>query len=228
MTVNTMLAEKSPDVVWQDSEIDKERRNKLNRHKSAILWFTGLSGSGKSTIANELEKILHQLTLRTFILDGDNIRHGLSRDLGFSDDDRKENIRRIGEVAKLFIESGTITLTTFISPFEEERQSVRQLVNKNEFVEIYVKCSLNECEKRDVKGLYKKARNGEIKKFTGIDSPYEEPKNAELTVDTTTMTTEESVNSILKYLIENDIIRCQRESDKVILTACNYYQFVSQ
>jgi len=228
MTANIMLAEKSPDVVWQESEIDKERRNKLNRHKSAILWFTGLSGSGKSTIANELEKVLHQLTLRTFILDGDNIRHGLSRDLGFSDDDRKENIRRIGEVAKLFIDSGTITLTTFISPFEEERQMVRQLVNENEFVEIYVKCSLNECEKRDVKGLYKKARSGEIKQFTGIDSPYEEPESAELVVDTTTMTTEESVNTILNYLIENDIIRCQRETDKAILTACNYYQFINQ
>jgi len=228
MTANIMLAEKSPDVVWQDSEIDKERRNKLNQHKSAILWFTGLSGSGKSTIANELEKVLHQLTLRTFILDGDNIRHGLSRDLGFSDEDRKENIRRIGEVAKLFIDSGTITLTTFISPFEEERQMVRQLVNKNEFVEIYVKCSLNECEKRDVKGLYKKARSGEIKQFTGIDSPYEEPESAELIVDTTVMTTEESVNAILKYLIDNDIIRCQRESDKAILTDCNYYQFIDQ
>jgi len=228
MTANIMLAEKSPDVVWQESEIDKERRNKLNRHKSAILWFTGLSGSGKSTIANELEKVLHQLTLRTFILDGDNIRHGLSRDLGFSDEDRKENIRRIGEVSKLFIDSGTITLTTFISPFEEERQMVRQLVNENEFVEIYVKCSLNECEKRDVKGLYKKARSGEIKQFTGIDSPYEEPESAELVVDTTTMTTEESVNTILKYLIENDIIRCQRETDKAILTACNYYQFINQ
>ena len=228
MTANIMLAEKSPDVVWQESEIDKERRNKLNRHKSAILWFTGLSGSGKSTIANELEKVLHQLTLRTFILDGDNIRHGLSRDLGFSDEDRKENIRRIGEVSKLFIDSGTITLTTFISPFEEERQMVRQLVNENEFVEIYVKCSLNECEKRDVKGLYKKARSGEIKQFTGIDSPYEEPESAELVVDTTTMTTEESVNTILNYLIENDIIRCQRETDKAILTACNYYQFINQ
>ena len=228
MTANIMLAEKSPDVVWQESEIDKERRNKLNRHKSAILWFTGLSGSGKSTIANELEKVLHQLTLRTFILDGDNIRHGLSRDLGFSDDDRKENIRRIGEVAKLFIDSGTITLSTFISPFEEERQMVRQLVSENEFIEIYVKCSLNECEKRDVKGLYKKARSGEIKQFTGIDSPYEEPQGAELVVDTTVMTTEESVNAILKYLIENDIIRCRRESDKVILSACNYYQFIDQ
>ena len=219
-----MLAEKSPDVVWQDSEINKERRNKLNRHKSAILWFTGLSGSGKSTIANELEKILHQLSFRTFILDGDNIRHGLSKDLGFSDDDRKENIRRIGEVAKLFIESGTITLTTFISPFKEERQSVRQLVGENEFYEIYVKCPLDLCEQRDVKGLYKKARKGEIKKFTGIDSPYEEPDNADLTVDTATMTTEDCVNVIIKYMIDSNLITCRRDSDIAILKACNFYK----
>jgi len=219
-----MLAEKSPDVVWQDSEINKERRNKLNRHKSAILWFTGLSGSGKSTIANELEKILYQLSFRTFILDGDNIRHGLSKDLGFSDDDRKENIRRIGEVAKLFIESGTITLTTFISPFKDERQSVRQLVGENEFFEVFVKCPLDLCEQRDVKGLYKKARKGEIKKFTGIDSPYEEPDNADLTVDTATMTTEECVNAILKYMIDTDLITCRRDSDIAILKACNFYK----
>jgi len=220
-----MLADKSPDVVWQVTEIDKERRNKLNKHESAILWFTGLSGSGKSTIANELEKILHQLTIRTFILDGDNIRHGLSKDLGFTDDDRKENIRRIGEVAKLFVESGTMTLTTFISPFREERNSVRQLMEKNEYLEIYVKCSLDICEQRDIKGLYKKARNGEIKKFTGIDSPYEEPKNADITVDTTKMTTEECVNIILNYMIINGFIRCRRDSDKAILKHYNYFKY---
>ena len=220
-----MQVEKSPDVVWQTTDIDKERRNKLNRHESAILWFTGLSGSGKSTIANELEKILHQLTIRTFILDGDNIRHGLSKDLGFSDDDRNENIRRIGEVAKLFVESGTMTLTTFISPFRAERESVRQLMNKEEYLEIYVKCSIDICEERDVKGLYKKARNGEIKKFTGIDSPYEEPENPDITVDTTIMTTEECVNTILNYMIENNFIRCRRDSDKKILNECNYYKY---
>jgi len=220
-----MQAEKSPDVVWQTTDIDKERRNKLNRHESAILWFTGLSGSGKSTIANDLEKILHQLTIRTFILDGDNIRHGLSKDLGFSDDDRNENIRRIGEVAKLFVESGTMTLTTFISPFRQERDSVRQLMSKDEYLEIYVKCSIDICEQRDVKGLYKKARNGEIKKFTGIDSPYEEPDNPDITVDTTIMTTEECVNSILNYMIENNFIRCRRDSDKEILNQCNYFKY---
>jgi len=220
-----MLAEKSPDVVWQDTDIDKQRRNKLNRHESAILWFTGLSGSGKSTIANELEKVLHQLTIRTYILDGDNIRHGLSKDLAFSDDDRRENIRRIGEVAKLFVESGTMTLTTFISPFRQERDSVRQLMKKNEYLEIYVKCSLDMCEQRDVKGLYAKARKGEIKQFTGIDSPYEEPENADITVDTTTMTTEESVNKILNYMIENEFIKCRRKPDKETLTACNYYKY---
>lgn len=222
-----MLAKKSPDVVWQHTEINQERRNKLNRHKSAILWFTGLSGSGKSTIANELEKILHQLTIRTFILDGDNIRHGLSKDLAFSDEDRKENIRRIGEVAKLFIQSGTMTLTTFISPFREERDSVRRMVKKNEYIEIYVKCALDVCEERDVKGLYKKARSGEIKKFTGIDSPYEEPKFAEIVVDTSTMTTEQCVNHILYYMISTDLIRCRRDSDRELLLKCNYYRQLS-
>lgn len=212
-----MFAEKSPDVVWQNTDINKERRNKLNRHESAILWFTGLSGSGKSTIANELEKILHELSIRTFILDGDNIRHGLSKDLGFSDNDRKENIRRIGEVAKLFVDSGTMTLTTFISPFREERESVRHLMNKKEFIEIFVKCDLSVCEQRDVKGLYKKARSGEIKKFTGIDSPYEEPENADIIVDTSTMSTQQCVKRILDYMMVNEFIHCRRESDKKIL-----------
>lgn len=212
-----MLAEKSPDVVWQNTDINKERRNKLNRHESAILWFTGLSGSGKSTIANELEKILHELSIRTFILDGDNIRHGLSKDLGFSDNDRKENIRRIGEVAKLFVDSGTMTLTTFISPFREERASVRHLMNKKEFIEIFVKCDLSVCEQRDVKGLYKKARSGEIKKFTGIDSPYEEPENADIIVDTSSMSTRQCVKRILDYMMVNEFIHCRRESDKKIL-----------
>jgi len=220
-----MLANKSPDVVWQDTDINKERRNKLNRHESAILWFTGLSGSGKSTVANELEKILHELTIRTFILDGDNIRHGLSKDLSFSDDDRKENIRRIGEVAKLLVESGTMTLTTFISPFRQERASIRQLMKANEYLEIYVKCSLEMCEQRDVKGLYAKARKGEIKKFTGIDSPYEEPENPDITIDTTNMSTEESVNKILNHMIENGFIKCRRQADKEILSSCNYYKY---
>jgi adenylylsulfate kinase len=220
-----MLANKSPDVVWQHTEINKERRNKLNQHKSAILWFTGLSGSGKSTVANELEKILHQLAIRTFILDGDNIRHGLSKDLAFSDDDRRENIRRIGEVAKLFIESGTMTLTTFISPFRIERDSVRHMVKRNEYIEIYVKCSLDVCEERDVKGLYKKARNGEIKKFTGIDSPYEEPTSAEIVVDTSSMTTEKCVNQILYYMISTGLIKCRRQADRDILLKYNYYKY---
>lgn len=219
-----MLAEKSPDVVWQNTDINKQRRNKLNNHASSIIWFTGLSGSGKSTIANELEKILHQLCIRTFILDGDNVRHGLNKDLGFSDEDRKENIRRVGEVAKLFIDSGTLTLATFISPFQEERDSIRKMVKPDEFLEIHVKCDLNVCEDRDVKGLYKKARNGEIKKFTGIDSPYEPPSNPDLTLNTDTSNVEECVNTILNYLISNDMIKCRRDSDRDILLKSNYYK----
>ena len=219
-----MLAEKSSDVVWQNTDINKERRNKLNHHRSSILWFTGLSGSGKSCIANELEKILHQLSIRTYILDGDNIRHGLSKDLGFSDEDRNENIRRIGEVAKLFTDAGTMTLTTFISPFKKERNSVRDLVDEKDFIEIYIKCSLDVCEDRDIKGLYAKARRGEIKEFTGIDSPYEEPENAEITIDSYEMNIEECVNVILNYMINNDIIKCRRDSDKKLLTENNYYK----
>lgn len=219
-----MLAEKSPDVVWQNTDINKQRRNKLNNHASTIIWFTGLSGSGKSTIANELEKILHQLSIRTFILDGDNVRHGLNKDLGFSDEDRKENIRRVGEVAKLFIDSGTMTLATFISPFQEERDSIRKMVKPNEFLEIHIKCDLDVCENRDVKGLYKKARNGEIKKFTGIDSPYELPNNPDLTLNTDTSNVEECVNTILNYLISNDMIKCRRDSDRDILSKSNYYK----
>lgn len=218
-----MLAEKSPDVVWQHTDIDKKRRNQLNHHASSIIWFTGLSGSGKSTIANELEKILHQLSIRTFILDGDNVRHGLNKDLAFSDEDRKENIRRVGEVAKLFIDSGAMTLATFISPFREERDSIRQMVKSNEFIEIYVKCSLDVCEKRDIKGLYKKARNGLIKKFTGIDSPYEAPDNPDLVVDSTTMTVEESVNLIINYMITNGLIKCRRPVDKTTLDKHHYF-----
>ena len=207
-----MLQNKSPDVVWQDTEINKDRRNRLNNHASSILWFTGLSGSGKSTIANELEKVLHQIAIRTIILDGDNIRHGLCRDLDFSDEGRKENIRRIGEVAKLFIESGTFAITTFISPFIEDRVKVRDMVEENEFVEIYIKCSLDVCEDRDIKGLYKKARSGEIKKFTGIDSPYEPPVNPELVIDSDKLNVQQAVNMILHYLITRSYIKCRRKN----------------
>jgi adenylylsulfate kinase len=198
---------KATNIVWHHSKVTKEDRQKLNGHKSVVLWFTGLSGAGKSTLSVEVEKKLHQRGVRTYILDGDNIRHGLNKDLGFSAEDRKENIRRIGEVAKLMVDAGIVTLTAFISPYREDREMVRQLLGEKEFIEIYVKCSLEECERRDPKGLYKKARAGEIKGFTGIDDPYEEPENPELVVETDKQTLEESVKQVITYLEENGYLK---------------------
>ncbi|MCW8935263.1 MAG: adenylyl-sulfate kinase [Gammaproteobacteria bacterium] len=194
---------KSSDVVWSEVNVTKDRRDNLNKQRSAIIWFTGLSGSGKTTIANALEQRLHKEAFRTYLLDGDNVRHGLSNDLGFSDNDRTENIRRIGEVSKLFIDAGVMVLATFISPFLKDRKCVRNIVNETEFIEIYIKCPLDLCENRDVKGLYKKARAGEIKHFTGIDSPYEAPESAEIIIDTSLLTIDESVDAIINYLIKN-------------------------
>ncbi len=202
---------KSSNVVWSDTSITKDRRDDLNQQRSAIVWFTGLSGSGKTTIANALEQRLHKNTFRTYLLDGDNVRHGLSNDLGFSDNDRTENIRRIGEVSKLFIDAGVIVLATFISPFINDRKFVRNIVNQTEFIEIYIKCPLQLCENRDVKGLYKKARTGEIKHFTGIDSPYEAPENPELTIDTSKLSIDEAVDEIISYLIKNAYISVNRK-----------------
>ena len=201
---------KSSDVVWSNVSVTKDRRDNLNKQRSAIIWFTGLSGSGKTTIANALEQRLHKESFRTYLLDGDNVRHGLSNDLGFSDSDRTENIRRIGEVSKLFIDAGVMVLATFISPFINDRKFVRNIVNETEFVEIYIKCPLDLCEGRDVKGLYKKARSGEIKHFTGIDSPYEEPESAELTIDTSVLSVEQSVDAIIDYLIKNSYLVINR------------------
>ncbi|MDQ0162538.1 adenylyl-sulfate kinase [Aeribacillus alveayuensis] len=197
---------KATNIVWHHSKVTKEDRQKLNGHKSVVLWFTGLSGAGKSTLSVEVEKELHQRGIRTYILDGDNIRHGLNKNLGFSAEDRKENIRRIGEVSKLMVDAGIVTLTAFISPYREDRDMVRQLLGEKEFIEIYVKCSLEECERRDPKGLYKKARAGEIKGFTGIDDPYEAPENPELVVETDKQTLEESVKKVITYLEEKGYI----------------------
>lgn len=191
---------KSSNVVWHVTDVTKRERNRLNNQQSVIIWFTGLSGSGKSTIASALEKRLHLLSARTYILDGDNMRFGLNSDLGFSDDDRKENIRRIGEVAKLFVDSGVIVLSSFISPFIEDRGFVRTIVDEDEFIEIYIKCPLGICEQRDPKGLYSRARKGEIKQFTGIDSPYEEPREPEMTIDTSKSSVDEAVEKIIYYL----------------------------
>ena len=198
--------QKSPDVVWHHATVTRERRQQQNNHKSVILWFTGLSGAGKSTLAHCVEESLHQLGCRTFVLDGDNIRHGLCGDLGFSIEDRTENIRRISEVSKLIMEAGVITLTAFISPFRAEREKARQIFPHGEFLEIYCQCPLEVCEQRDVKGLYQKARDGEIKDFTGISSPYEEPVSPELVVKTAEFSLEECTKQVLALLEERGVI----------------------
>jgi adenylylsulfate kinase len=193
-------APRSPDVRWHHATITRAHREALNGHKSVMLWFTGLSGAGKSTIAHAVEEALHALPCRTFVLDGDNVRHGLNGDLGFSAADRAENLRRVGEVGKLFVEAGVITLAAFISPFRVERRRVRGLYPHGDFLEVYVKCPVEVCEERDVKGLYKKARAGEIPEFTGISAPYEAPERPELVLDTGRQTVDESVQQILHYL----------------------------
>ena len=197
---------KSPNVIYHQASVTRGRRNQSNNHQSVVLWFTGLSGSGKSTLAHVLEEKLFNQGCKTFVLDGDNVRHGLNSNLDFSDNDRKENIRRIGEVAKLMLESGLIIMTAFISPFREDRAAVRNLISNNDFIEIYCKASLKTCEERDIKGLYKRARAGEIKNYTGIDSPYEAPENPELIIDTDKETLDESVSKIVSFLEKKAII----------------------
>ncbi len=194
------LNQKSSNVVWHQATVNRKRREEKNQHKSVVLWFTGLSGSGKSTLAHAVEEQLFQLGLNTFVLDGDNVRHGLNKDLGFSIQDRKENIRRISEAAKLILEAGIITLTAFISPFKEERALARTLMPHGDFIEIHCYCPLEICEQRDIKGLYKRARNGEIKDFTGISSPYEAPVNPELKLDTQKLSLEQSVDKVISLL----------------------------
>ena len=196
----------SKNIIYHNAVVTREKRNQLNKHRSVIIWFTGLSGSGKSTLAHLVEERLHELNYKTFVLDGDNVRHGLSSNLGFSDDDRKENIRRIGETAKLMIEAGIITMTAFISPFEEDRNLIREALPKDDFIEIYCKASLEVCESRDIKGLYKRSRSGEIKNYTGIDSPYEPPSNPELVIDSGSELLEVSVTRIVKFLKDKAII----------------------
>lgn len=193
-------------IVWHSSKLDKTLRSKQKRQKSCILWFTGLSASGKSTISNALEQKLYELGHHTYLLDGDNVRHGLNKDLGFSDSDRVENIRRIGEMSKLFADAGLIVLSAFISPFRSDRQMVRDLVEEGEFVEIHMSTPLNVCEQRDPKGLYKKARQGEIKNFTGIDSAYEAPESPEITLNTADSDIEACADKVIAYLKQNHII----------------------
>jgi len=197
----------STNVVWESSQITRAMRERQKGHDAAVLWFTGLSGSGKSTVARQLEKRLFDLGCHTFYLDGDNVRHGLNGDLGFSDKDRKENIRRVAEVARLAFEHGNLTLCTFISPFRADREFARGLLPAERFIEVYVKCDLEVVKRRDPKGLYAKALRGEIKEFTGISSPYEEPVNPEIIVETDVQSVEEIVNLIIDELARRGIIQ---------------------
>lgn len=194
------------EVFWQVLEISKDDRRKLKGHQSAIIWLTGLPASGKTTIAKELEKQLHGDGVHTYILDGDNVRHGLNKDLGFSREDRQENIRRIAETAKLLMDAGIITICAFVSPYEEDRATARNLVDDNEFVEVHVKCPVDVCSQRDPKGLYHKALAGELKGMTGVDDPYEVPASADIVIETDRLTIDESVALIIGYLSQRRLI----------------------
>lgn len=197
---------RATNVVWHDLYLDKKTRANLKNQHPCLLWFTGLSGAGKSTIANIVEQKLNADGKHTYLLDGDNVRHGLNRDLGFSSDDRIENIRRVGEVGKLFVDAGLITLASFISPFRSDRMIVRELFEPNEFLEVFVAAPLSVCEERDPKGLYKKARQGKIPNFTGVDSPYEPPESAEVVLSTDDSTAEECADSLIRYIVKHGYI----------------------
>ena len=199
----------STNIAWHQASVDRAARAERRGHRSAILWFTGLSGAGKSTLANAVNQALFKRGVATYVLDGDNVRHGLCKDLGFSDAVREENIRRIGEVSKLFLDSGTIVLTAFVSPFRADRDKARSLVSEGDFIEIFCAADLNVCEQRDTKGLYAKARAGEIKEFTGISSPYEAPDTPELSVDTGSADLENCVDQVVNELVSRNIIPAQ-------------------
>lgn len=205
MTTRTIPS--STNVVWHRATVTRARREAQNGHRGAILWFTGLSGAGKSTLAHAVEEELHQRGCRTFVLDGDNVRHGLCGDLGFSEKDRIENIRRVGEISKLFMEAGVIVLTAFISPFRADRERVRGMVEHGDFMEIFCDSPIEVCETRDVKGLYKKARAGQIPEFTGITSPYEKPENPELTVNTGATALDQCVGQVLDGMLVRGTLR---------------------
>jgi len=201
-----MTEQKATNIVWHQGNVTRADREKINGHKACTVWLTGLSGSGKSTIAVDLEKRLCERGVRTYILDGDNVRHGLNKNLGFSPADRTENIRRIGEVAKLFTDAGVVALTAFISPYRADRDQVRAIMAAGDFVEVHVDCPVEVCEERDVKGLYKKARAGEIKEFTGISAPYEAPEKPELVINTAGQSVEASSKQILAYLEKQGVV----------------------
>jgi adenylylsulfate kinase len=202
-----MSEKKSTNVVWHHATVTRQRREELHGHKGAVMWFTGLSASGKSTLAHAVEEALYQQGCRTFVLDGDNVRHGLNKDLGFSIEDRDENLRRVGETAKLFLEAGTIVLAAFISPLRREREMVRSLMPHGDFFEIYCEADIKVCEQRDPKGLYERARKGEIKDFTGISSPYEAPVKPELKVKTGQQSLDDSVQQVLDMLQTRQVIK---------------------
>ncbi|MBA3004665.1 MAG: adenylyl-sulfate kinase [Desulfurivibrio sp.] len=195
-------------IIWHMATVTRQRREEANRHRSMALWFTGLSGAGKSTLAHAVEERLFSMGANTYVFDGDNVRHGLCRDLGFSREERSENIRRIAEMVKLFLDSGIIALTAFISPFREDRQRVREILGPENFFEIYCRCSLETCEQRDVKGIYRKARLGEVPHFTGITAPYEEPEQPDLVLDTDRQTLAECVEAVVKAIKERASFDC--------------------
>lgn len=201
---------KSPDVVWHHATVTRGRREKLQGHRGTALWFTGLPSAGKSTIAHAAEEKLHQLGCRTFVLDGDNIRHGLCGDLGFSEQERVENIRRVGELAKLFVEAGTIVLTAFVSPYRRDREHARGLQLHGDFLEVWCRCPVDVCEQRDPKGHYQRAREGKIRDFTGVSAPYEEPVDPDLALDTAQLSVDESVERVLVLLRDRGIIAVSR------------------
>ena len=209
------MEQKATNIYWHEGDIKKADRDRMNNQRGAVMWFTGLSGSGKSTVANAVQNLLFERGARTYILDGDNIRHGLNKDLGFAPEDRVENIRRIGEVAKLFVDAGILCMTAFISPYRAERDKVRELLEDGEFIEVYIECDVAVCEERDPKVLYKKARSGEIPNFTGISAPYEAPEKPELTVNTSEDATPEiSAQKVVDYLVSNGYLKAVEEAAK--------------
>ena len=193
-------------VIWHEVQVTRQDRNRLNNHKSGLIWFTGLSASGKSTIAHGVEKVLFDQGIRTYVLDGDNIRHGLNSNLGFSSEDRKENLRRVAEVSRLFADAGILVLAAFISPYREDRNFIRDRCSDDNFIEVYVKCCLEECERRDPKGQYKKARAGIIKNYTGVSAPYEEPECPDLVLETSSCDPESSIMQVIEFLANRKIV----------------------
>lgn len=201
-----MAEQKATNITWHETTVSMKDREQLLNQRGCVIWFTGLSGSGKSTLANVVAHLLHERKHHTYVLDGDNVRHGLNKNLGFSPEDREENIRRVGEVARLFVDAGTIVMTAFISPYRADRDQARGLLSENRFVEVYVDCPLDVCEERDPKGLYKKARSGEIKEFTGISAPYETPDNPEIVIDTSQLDILESAQEVILYLEKSSLV----------------------